>query len=1111
MAIIDDLKNIDVSAVVDARTAIKAAITSPALTKVLEGGAAKSALGELGSLIEGVQTGDPAALIRPLADGFGSLHAHFDLASLPVGRYAGAIADGLEIVSTVTAGLDGDISKLGSGFGVSLDKVLQQAHGGAGTVIASTYQAGGFFWNLMAEVDRGMPGGPDAMVDLLLRGLLPLPTGSLGDLRTRISALHAQAGAIVLPSTRTDGLVTAFAKVEAAATAKDPAALNQALRFLEQVRLSTVGSLRDDLMAINTQVRKLDLSSVVAPLARADKELRGLAEGLLDQITRWRDMLAVMRKGIETLDPAVVTKYIDSCVSEAEQFIRDTILAFIDEQVRRVVEWFRSLFRHIPIASIRAELTAFLHRIAKAIADADIGRFARDAHAMLDRLRDMVAPEAIEAEIQKALAAAGQAIDDALDEVLEKLDVVKDAVEAVAEEAALVIGRIVPALTGFNEAVLEIKAGADEVGIEQAGQKVIEQLEILREAAEKLLTEAPLPDSLKDEVANVVDFVRGIDLDAAFQPVRDAASQLALPDDVAAAVDHGLAEAATVIDNLIPSRLAVDIEADLHEALDKIASFDPGALLPDMKGFLDEAASAVEKLSPPPDLAAELHAPFQKLLDLIDAAHPATLLAPAIQAFDKALASLPLAAAGSDVAGPALKFVTSLGERAADALMAPLQGLLGGGGGSGSAPTQAGAQAGGGGGTGASGSTSSSGGTGSTSGGGSQGASSPGAVPPPDLRPGDIIRLLGYIPGQLRAQMMKLEKGTVGQVMARVDALTAGLARDLRATARAVSEIDTRVHADFGAMLDGLGHHQVRAQLAVRANFTAGQIDVHATMGAIALAGPGELRHALGAAVRTTRDTTYQAAATLSRSVGAQLLRTADALDGCMLSKFAGDLDALLAALDPEPIAAEVDALFLAALTKAPQLVAAIGDALQAAVARVRALFNAFNPGVLAQKFFVVLDVLREQIDLFSPRRLAAELGEIHSAIRGSIAAYDPGAFIEDLDATVKAIAASLRALDPATLVGEVTFLKDAVARIEAAVPTKALAEVGADLDALGEQLAHIDLEGLLDAVRTLGPELVEEAEKAAAALKQEVIALLESLQYANGGASASASIEVHA
>ncbi len=1106
MALIDDLKNLDVSAIVDARSAIQAALSAPALTSALGSGAATTALGELGTLIEGVKSGDPAELVRPLARGLGDLHAHVDLGSLPLGDYASSIADGLGVVARLTEGFDGDFSKIGSSFGVSLESVIGQAHGGAGGFLASTFQGGGLIWTLMDEVDRGTPGNADAVVDLLLRGLLPLPSGSLGQLRTTIAGLHTGAGAIALPAKRTDGLVSAFARVEAAAVAKDPVALGQALRFLEQVRLSTIGTVRSDLMLVSTQVRKLDLSSLVSPLARADKELRGLAEGLLDQIARWRDMLAVMRRGVETLDPTVVSKYIDECVLEAEQFIRDTILAFIDAQVRRVVEWFRGLFRHIPIASIRAELTAFLHRIAKAIADADIGRYVRDARGLLEKLRGMVAPEAIRAEVQKALAAVGAAIDDALDEVIGKLAVVKDAIEAVAAQAAEVIGRIVPALTTFNAAVVEIKAGAAEVGIEQAGQKVVEQLEILREAAEKLLTEAPLPDSLKDEVAKVVDFVRGIDLDVAFEPVRQAAAQLTLPADVATAVDQGLAEAVVVIDNIIPARLIDGIEDDLHAAVERIAAFNPGALLPDMTGFLNEAAAAVEKLAPPPELAAELHAPFQKLLDLIDAAHPATLLAPAITAFDSALRSIKLPSS-DDVSGPAMNFVTAMGERAASALMAPIEGLFGaaGGTGSGSAPPSPGTGAapatpGGGSGSGAQG-----------AGTRTAGASSPGAAPPPDLRPGDIIRFLGYVPNQLRVQLSKLEKGTLGQVMTRLDGLTAGLARDLRAAARAVSEVDARLHDDFHALLAPLGDHQVRAQLAVRASFGPAEIDMNGTMQALALAGPGALRHELGATLRVTREATYEVSATLARSVGAQLLRTADALDACLLSRLAGDVDALLAALDPEPIAAEIDALFLAALTKAPELLAAIGESLRAAVARVRALFNAFNPGVLAQRFLVVLDVLREQLDLFSPRRLAAELGEIHAAIRATVAAFDPGVFVAELTQTVNAVAASLRQLDPATLIGEVTFLKDAVAKLEAAVPTKALEGVGGELQALGDQLADVDLDGLLEAVKTLGPQIVEEAEQAAAALKQEIIALLESLKYAGGSASASASVEVHA
>ena len=118
MALIDDLKNLDVSAIVDARSAIQAALSAPALTSALGSGAATTALGELGTLIEGVKSGDPAELVRPLARGLGDLHAHVDLGSLPLGDYASSIADGLGVVARLTEGFDGDVYKRqGSGCG----------------------------------------------------------------------------------------------------------------------------------------------------------------------------------------------------------------------------------------------------------------------------------------------------------------------------------------------------------------------------------------------------------------------------------------------------------------------------------------------------------------------------------------------------------------------------------------------------------------------------------------------------------------------------------------------------------------------------------------------------------------------------------------------------------------------------------------------------------------------------------------------------------------------------------------------------------------------------------------------------------------------------------
>jgi len=1098
MSLIDDLRSIDVSAIADARSAIQLAIDSPALKSALESGAAQAALGELGQVFDALRTGDPAELVRPLARGLGDLHGVFAFDTLPLGRYASTIGDGLGVFAKLAAGFDGDFTKVGSAFGLSLDDLLTRAHGSAGQVLATAYSGGGAIWALAAEVDRGAPASQEALVDLLLRALLPVPSGSLANLRALTSRLTDGAAKIVLPTQRTQGLIAAFARVEAAARAHDAAALAQAMRALEQVRVSTIGSLRDDLGTAMAQVRRLDVASALAPLRRADQELRGLSEGLLEQLARWREMIAMLRKATEGFDPAAMTRFLDQGVKEIETFVEKTILAFIDEQVRKVVEWMRSLFRHIPIASLRAELTAFLHSIAQAIAKADIGRYVREALALLEKLQTLVSPETIRAEIKKALGAASAAIDKALDDVVDKLAVVKNAVNAVAGEAAVVIGRIVPALTEFNAAVIDIKASAAGVGLAEAGQKVVEQLEILRRAAETLLTESPLPDSMKDEVAQIVDFVRGLDLDAVFEPVRRAAEQLTLPDEVAAAVEGGLAEAAKVIDNVVPARLVENIEADVQAALDRIASFNPLALLPDMSGLLREAADGVEKLSPPPELAAELHAPFQKLLDLVDAAHPIKLLAPAIEAYDKALGALPLPSTDG-VADKAIAFVTSLGERAASALTSPLESLAGD-----SAKGGGGAGGGGGIGTAPPGGAPSKGAPADTS-----GATSPGAVPPDNLRPGDVVRLLGYIPGKLRELLAGMEASQVGQVLASVDSLTGGLARDLRAVSAALWNVEARLHADLNAMLSPLANHQVRAQLAVRARFAPGEIDIEGTIKALALAGPGALRHELGGPIRLARDAAYETSATLVRTIGGELERTADALERCLLSRLVGDADALLAAIDPEPIAAEIDALFGAILEKAPEILEAAGEALNAAVARVRALLNALNPGVLAQKFLAVLDVIREQFDALSPRRLAGELGEIHAAIRATIAAFDPGPFVTEIAATVTAVATTLRTLDPATLVGDVTFLKDAVAKLKDAVPTKALEGVGTNLVALGKQLAAIDLEGLIASVKTLGPEIVEESEKAAAALQGEIVALLESLRYASG--SASASIEVHA
>jgi hypothetical protein len=267
------------------------------------------------------------------------------------------------------------------------------------------------------------------------------------------------------------------------------------------------------------------------------------------------------------------------------------------------------------------------------------------------------------------------------------------------------------------------------------------------------------------------------------------------------------------------------------------------------------------------------------------------------------------------------------------------------------------------------------------------------------------------------------------------------------------------------------------------------------------------MRSALAAPLDGARGQARECAAALARTGGSLLGRAADALDACKLSAVTGDVNGLLAALDFEPLAGQMDALVGTLIQKVPAILSAAGGAFTDAFSRLRDLLRIFNPGVQLQKFFKIFDVLKEQLDVFSPRRLAVELGEIHAAVRATIAAYDPGAFLDDLSATVKEIADSLRKLDPATLMGDTGFLQTTINRLKDADPTTRLADVGQKLNAFGDQIAAIDLKALTDSISTLPTQIVDDFEKAADLIKQEIVALLESLHYAGGSASAQVTV----
>jgi hypothetical protein len=1086
MSLLDDLRALDLSAIVSARGSISAAVQAPELQAVLGGGAAQTALAGLGQSLASFrgEFGDPAALLAPVVDAVGALRGVFATAGLPLDRYVSAVGEGVTIAVQLVDGLDRDPLALGRAFGGSLGDRL-----GALPRLFESYAPvdAGALGQLMSgldALDRGVTRQPLDLAHFAIDVLLPFPRQPLLDIRTALDTVASATAAISLPAGRLTGLLAALDAVNAAAVAADRAALDRALRELARVRANTLEVLQGDLLRVVEQLGRLQLGHLLDPVARASAAVRVGRDSVLEFLDRLRAQLSEARALVEQADAAVIADFLDRVVDTLRSEAQARIVAPIEAQVARLEEFLRDLFRSLPLRSIRAEITRFLHSVAQAVQDAGLDRVARTVHEALATVRSALSAEGLTAEVQQALQRAAATVNDALDGVVAPMESIGQAIDGVAAQAREVLDRAATALAEFADAMHAATDAIENLGVDAAADEVVQTLRQLREKAEALLSVAPLPESMRPVVEQLISTLENIDFDTVFQPVRGAVSQIQIPPEAGAQVRETLAKVKEALDHVIPAELIASVEAEITRALDVIRGFDPSSLLGGVGSFLDEAAQFVESLDPRP-IATQIRAPFQAVLDAVDAAQPRRLLRPVIDAYDAALARVQLPS--PDLAIRRFgELVDASGEAVGQVVAAPAQRLLGPGGTGGGAATGA---PGGGAGGGA---------------GGEAGTSAPAGELP--FRPGDIVRLFGYVPAKLREALQALEAGPAGDVMRTIDSLTGGLARDIRRLRADLAQLEGRLEQSLNESLAPLAHAQVRAQLGIRASFSAGGVDIDASLTAVAAAGPGALRHELARTLELVRGRVRDTAAVAGGATGAALERAAMALDALRMSGLAGDLDDFLAALDPEPLAREMDELVLAALHRAPSLLAQVQARVEAALGRLRDLVAELNPATQAQKFFRVLEVLKAELDVLNPSVLADELGEIHAAVRATIAAYDPAVLAADLFAALQETARSLRALDPATLLGDLHFLDGILDRVEAAVPTQALAGVGASLTEVGERLVALDPGALLEAVNQLGPRVEQAFEDAVKKIRDEVVALLEAIRYASASASASVS-----
>lgn len=1055
------LDEISLAPIENARKAITALINDQ---KLLSGNAFEIALGPLGGAVAGLKgkLPDGAALFKPIVDASVSVMGTLDLDSLPIDELAEAVSDGTNRVARMLeAVLRGqDLSAL-----LSLDRVNQLAGElTRGITLSGSAGVGG----LHALIDRadGALTEVGAIVDFALDALLPAGGAGILDLRAQIDAILAGVVQIQLPRGRFAGLIAALDLVAAAATQQQ---LDAALENLAIVRQATLEVLRGDLRKVRDAIELLRFDQVIAPVVAAANALAGAETGFLELLGQWQRFIADVRERLDEFDAERLSAFVERFTQMLEDAARTHFDKPMDVEIERAVEFVRGLFRDLPHRVLRAKLTAFLAAAAQAVRDAELDRVAKEARKVLDDLETAVSPATLTAEIEVVLQQVRDAAMAVLGPLETQLGTIGTAVEGVKTQLETVLGEVVKILEEFSGALANVTAAIDGLGIEEATAQVVATLRELRGKAEALLSAAPVPEPLRPAIEQVISTLEGLDFDVVLAPVRSAADQLQIPPAIAGQVEVALKAVSGKLENAIPAQLIKSIDTEVENVLDTIRNLDPAKLLEGVDKYLDEAAVLIERLDPTA-AAATIAPQFKAVLDAIDSVHPRKLLAPVIDGYNAILANVPMPGDPDQLLGGFTTAINRAGASVTQQLMTPVAQL-----------------------------------TGATANvGGAAPAAGQAQAIPSDLRAGDVIRLLGWLPKKLREALMALPQTAAGDVLARIDGATTGLSRDLRAIRRRVLELETRIEQELADELAAVGSSQVRAQLAVSVNVPGVQVD--ASLTAAGMVSPGELRAEVLEALNEIRAAARDAAGSLGGSTAAALERAASALEVFDLGRASGSIDSFLAALDPEPVAVELDALCDAFIAKMPELITGSEAALRAGMDKIRMIVEQLGPAAQANKIFRVLEVLREELSVLDPAVLADELGAIHAAIRAAVAAYDPAVLAKELKDVVTNLAASVRSLTAANLLGDLDLFDDVLAKLETANPAKVLEGVGANLKVVGDKLAALNPRATLALVNGLPGQVIAAFETAVETIRAELIALLESIRYASANAQVTVS-----
>ena len=705
----------------------------------------------------------------------------------------------------------------------------------------------------------------------------------------------------------------------------------------------------------------------------------------------------------------------------------------------------QELLAQLPTRAFRALLLQSVDELIDRIEALGIDAVPRAVEDAVAQLRTVVEGDVV-GRVQAAVGGVVADVDAAIGRLEELLDAVTTALDTAVGAVTPVLTRVQQAVAGFTgeiDAVVELRGGLDLPG---AAQRSVDAVNDVAAAVEKLLGGGALPEALRPVLEQAAAELERIDLGALLaEPAATAVAALRveIPDEVT----DLLAEVAALLRDALPTALIAELDAPVLQVSEALAGFDPVSLLSGVSGAVTAAAATVEGLDPRPHVAGAEEV-FREVLAQLDRLDPTRLLAPVAGVYDELLGRL----GGINLEGVGDRILSGF-----EAAGAPLQQVVS------TAASRLGSEA----------------------------RTPPaGGVAPPDLppeppapadrpaalfRPGDAVRALGSVLDRIRLALQPVDDAVLVPAFRELHALTAGLA------ARAVPEqVHGRVSAAVDEALAPLRLELALPQLVrLRVAWDRAQAR-HRLDVALSPAVVFDARTPAVAAVAARADACVTDLVAIGARLSAFGTAVLGAIPGALTAEVTGrgPIDAFLAQLDPEPVAAALDAL----AKEAAERLLAVGEALSTALedlrADVEARLRALGPDAILERLARLLLLFRRELDRMHPAEIGRDLRPLFLAVRSRIEAWSPVALAGRVAEALVVVADGLRALDPVELLGDLSDLDGLAERVAGLAPGRRLRPLADQLGELGEQLAELDLEAgvtvITDAAAGVLTELTE-------------------------------------